>query len=180
MKLYSFLPSPNGLKVHLLCEHHQLAIEHAHVNILQGEQRQPEFLTLNPNGKIPVLVDGELVLSESNAILIYLAQKNSSSLYSQTQIQQAHILQWLFWQTAHWGPACGKILFENLLKAKYFKMGEPDQSVLEEGFMLFDQFSTVLDGQLKKQSFIANDELSIADFAIGAWLPRVTFKTGLP
>jgi glutathione S-transferase len=88
-----------------VCRQLELNPEIHEVNVYRGEGRSPEYLAINPSGKIPTLVDGELVLSESNAILLYLAEAHGSNqLWSSDAKQRGRIAQWLFWESAHWQP----------------------------------------------------------------------------
>ncbi len=130
MKLYGFPLSPNTRKVIAVTKHLGLPLELQVVDLGKGEQRRPEFMKLNPNAKTPVLVDGDFVLWESTAIMEYLASKKpGNSLWSNDARQRADISRWLCWTIAHWGPACGIFLWENMIK-KMLNMGEPDAARL--------------------------------------------------
>src|SRR5437764_7479619 len=113
LQLYS-LPTPNGVKVSIMLEEIGLAYEAHRVDIAANEQRTPEFLSLNPNGKIPAIIDPNgprgvpLGLAESGAILLYLAEK-TGRLLSADPVRRYHTIQWVFFQMAHVGPMFGQV-----------------------------------------------------------------------
>ena len=177
MQLYVFPPSPNAMKVMSLANYLKADVEFVNVDLTKGEQQSESFLALNPNGKMPVLVDGDFVLWESNAILQYLADSAGSDLYPDSPQARADIARWLFWQTAHLGPAIGKVFFEILIRQGM--MGEqPDAAAVEAGMNEFRQHAACLERQLDGRAFVTG-ELSVADFAIGAWLTYAD-ATALP
>src|SRR5688572_19644964 len=105
MKLYDFAFSPNCRKVRAVAYELGIALEPVHVDLVRGAQRQPDFLALNPNGRVPVLVDGDLVLWESTAIMRYLSASRGGALVPTSPRAQAEVDRWLAWQLAHLGPA---------------------------------------------------------------------------
>src|SRR5258708_11705906 len=105
LKIYATPLSANGRKVLAVCRQLELNPEIHEVNVYRGEGRRPEYLAINPSGKIPALIDGEFVLAESNAILLYLAEAHGGNrLWSSDAQQRGRIAQWLFWESAHWQP----------------------------------------------------------------------------
>jgi glutathione S-transferase len=114
MELYVLPPSPRALKVIALKNHLGLDCETRLVDLSKDEHLTPEFARLNPNKKMPVLVDEDFVLWESNAILHYLASKKpESGLWPAEPQRQADVLRWLSWKSAHWDTqACGAIGLE--------------------------------------------------------------------
>jgi glutathione S-transferase len=168
MKLHVFPPSPRATKVIALANHLGLPCELRQVHLFKGEQGRPEFAVLNPNKKMPVLEDDGFVLWESNAILQYLAAKKpQSGLWPSDARAQADVLRWLFWETAHWSPACTPMAFERVVK-KLAGLGEPNLEEIAKGDETFHRFAAVLDGQLKGRKWVLGDALTIADFAIGS------------
>ena len=158
--------TPNPLKVHLMLE--ELAVDYTSVRLSLGkeEQKSPEFLKINPNGRIPVLVDhdaGDFIIIESGAILQYLAEKHSA--YTATDPKgRSEVNQWLMWQMGGLGPMFGQLLvfaaaFEN-------KIPEATARYAKETQRLLSVLNTRLDGR----DFIAGD-YSIADMACVAWIP---------
>jgi glutathione S-transferase len=170
MKLFTFPPSPNAIKIAIIIEHLGLDVEREVVNLTKGEQKNPNFLEINPNGKIPALVDANFNLWESNAILQYLGSKTKNTIWPEHSLSQANISRWLFWQSAHWGPTCGIFTFENFVKPKVLQKGEPDKAEIEKGLKQFSLFAAILNDTLQSNKFLSGSEFTIADIAIGAWL----------
>jgi glutathione S-transferase len=165
MRLYNANLSPNALRVRAVAHELGIALEIVDVDLRKGENRSETFLALNPNGKVPVLVDGDLVLWESRAINAYLASLESEQrLYPKDLRRRAIVDQWSYWQAIHLGPPMQRIAFERLLKSK-FGMGEPDEKALEGPLKDVAQFLAVLDANLSDKDWVAG-ELSIADFAL--------------
>ena len=167
MKLYNANFSPNALRVRAVALELGIDLEIIEVDLRGGENRSDDFVAMNPNAKIPVLKDGDLVVWESRAINSYLASKKPErGLYPDDAKARALVDQWSYWQTIHLGPAMQKLSFERFLKSK-FGMGEPDQSVVEAELKNVDQFLAVLEIGLKGKDWIAG-ELSVADFALAS------------
>jgi glutathione S-transferase len=168
MKLYNFAFSPNSRKVRAVIYELGLDVELVTVDLIRGGNRAPEFLAINPNGKAPVLEDGDFVLWESNAIIAYLATKNRAKvdLCPAEPRERAEVDRWLDWQLAHLGPAIGKVGFERIVK-KLQNLGEPDAKAIEVGVREFATFTTVLETSLGTREYVA-ERLSVADFALAS------------
>jgi len=167
MKLYNAGLSPNCVRVRAVAEELGVALD-----IVDVDLRNPpdELKTLNPNGKVPTLVDGDVVLWESRAINAYLAGKDPEKrLYPDDIVRRALIDQWSYWQAIHFGPAIQRIVFERVLK-KMFGMGEPDESKIADQVAEAAKLLEVLDRGLTGKEWIAGD-LSLADFAVASVLP---------
>ena len=123
-------------------------------------------MAINPNGRVPVLVDGDLVLWESTSILRYLAGKAGSSLLPTDRRAQAEVDRWLSWQLAHLGPAMTKVAFERIVK-KVTGQGAPDEAAVAAGAAEFAKLAAILDGALAGREYLAG-ALSVADFALAA------------
>ena len=169
MKLYGFPPSPNTRKVQAVAAHLGIPLEFQLVDITKGRSRTPEFLSINPNGKIPVLVDGDFTLWESNAIMHYIAGKKPNTLWPEGARARADIARWQFWQAAHWHEGCAGFLWENLVK-KLLGMGDTDMAVLKKAEEAFHRDAAILDAHLAKHQFLATGTLTLADFAVGSYL----------
>jgi glutathione S-transferase len=161
VKLYTNLFSPNARKVHAVA--HELGIEfETHtVDLRGGEQRTPEYLALNPNGKVPTLVDGDTVLWESNAIMCYLAGKGDTELWPKSA-KRYDILRWMFWESNHLTNALNRLFFQ-----KFFNRENPDQDMIERATKDFRKYATILDGNLADKQYVTGDRLTLADFATG-------------
>jgi glutathione S-transferase len=164
MKIYDFPLSPNCRKVRAVVYELGLKPEFVPVNIFKGEARKPEMLALNPNAKLPVLVDGDFVLWESNAIVSYLA--NGTPLLPTSSRERADVDRWGDWQLAHLGPAIGKVAFERLVKPMTGQ-GAPDQAIVDVGTADFAKFTAVLEASLGSREYVAG-RLSVADFILAS------------
>ncbi|MBM3540917.1 MAG: glutathione S-transferase family protein [Alphaproteobacteria bacterium] len=165
MKLLTFPPSTNTRKVQLVAHTLGLPLEIAMVDLTKGEHRRPDFLALNPNGKIPVLVDGKTVLWESSAIMIHIAEKRPNALWPADPAARIDILRWLFWDGAHWQPTIAVFLFQNLVKP-LLGLGAPDDALLAAARPEVARYAAVLDGHLVARDWIAGAGPTLADFAI--------------
>ncbi len=175
MKLYWLPLSPNNYVVTAVADYLGIPLEKIYVDIGKGESRTPEYLKLNPNGKMPTLVDGNYSLWESNAILMYLCSKKpGNTLWPGDELTRIDISRWLIWQQAHWARACGILLWERMVK-KFFGQGEPDPAKEKEGEEMVKFNASVLNQSLEGKKYLVNDQLSLADFAVAAPLPYAQF-----
>lgn len=173
-ELYS-LATPNGQKVSIALEEMGLSYESNTIDITKGEQFNEGFLKINPNGKIPALVDpiGDngkpLSIMESGAILLYLAEKTGQFISSEPA-KRSQQLQWVFFQMGGVGPMFGQ--FGHFFKYAKDKCTHPypEQRYAQETMRLL----TVLDNQLANNEYLAGDEISIADFATAPWVICLT------
>jgi glutathione S-transferase len=180
MKLYVLAPSPRALKVLALNNHLGLQCELQIVDLGKGDQLTPEYSTLNPNKKMPVLEDEGFVLWESNAILFYLAAKKpESGLWPSDVKSQADVLRWLAWESAHWDSvACGAVAYEKRSKT-VLGLGAAEPAFVARGEQNFHRFAAVLNDSLRGHTWLAGNALTIADFSVGAWVPSAQ-RLGLP
>jgi len=171
MKLYTFPPSPNGRKVQAVINHLGLKDIEVHVvNLGEGAQRKPEYLTVNPMGRIPALVDGDLTLWESNAIAQYLCDRQGDTgLFPRDARVRADISRWLFWEASDWQRAAAAMAFENFVKG-LFGWGAPDPAKVKEGEERFHGLAKVLDAHLNGRKFIVGNGVTLADFSIASML----------
>jgi glutathione S-transferase len=170
MKLHVFPPSPRAIKVLALARHLELEPEICVVDLFKGEQTKAEFAALNPNKTMPVLEDDGFVLWESNAILQYLASKKpQSGLWPTDLKRQIDVHRWQFWDCAHWDPGCATLVFERVVK-RLSGRGEPDPAEIAKGEPIFHRNAGVLNTSLKGRKWVTGNDLTIADFALGAAL----------
>jgi len=170
MKLYYHPNSPNCVDVRATANHLGIQLDLQLVDLLKGAQRDSSFLRINPNGKVPTLVDGDFALSESNAIMQYLASKKpNNSLWPADDRTRADICRWQFWQASQWNKATGTLVWENMIK-KFLGQGGPDPAKIKEGEELFHSSAAVLDGHLKDREYLAANALTLADFSVAAML----------
>lgn len=169
MKLYSATLSPNSLRSRLIAAELELNPEIVEVNLGKGEHRTPEYLKLNPNGKVPTLVDGDAVVWESRAINAYLASRRPErDLYPADPVRRAAVDQWSYWQAIHFGPAIQKVAFERVQKP-LFGRGEPDEAAITADVKTMNDLLPILDAGLAGREFVAG-ALSIVDFALAGTL----------
>jgi glutathione S-transferase len=166
MRLHDFAFSPNCRKVRAVAYELGIELDIVPIDLIKGEQRAPAFLAKNPNGRVPVLEDGDFVLWESIAILRYFASKTGGSLLPSSAREQADMDRWLAWQVAHLSPALSKVAFERIVK-KLTGQGAPDQTLIDAGTAEFAKMTAVLDASLGSREYIAG-RLSLADFALAA------------
>src|SRR5262249_25099177 len=122
----------------------------------------------NPTGRTPTLVDGNIVLWESNAILQYLGDRKPNTLWPKEPQARTDISRWQCWQLAHWGrDACDPLVFERLVK-RFFNWGPPDAAIVERATQAFHREAQVLDAHLAKQPYLTGSALTLADFAVAA------------
>jgi glutathione S-transferase len=171
--------STNARRPRLVAHHLGLAVEEVLVDLAKGEQRQPAYLALNPNGKVPTLVDGDLKLTECYAVMIYLCEKSGRrELYPDELAARTEINRWLFWSANEWSPNISRLNFENMLKPM-LGLGTADPVRVQEAENTFKQHAKVLDNHLAQRELILGSKLSLADFAIAAAL-ATTVPAKLP
>jgi glutathione S-transferase len=167
MKLYSSPLSANSLRSRAVAYELGLEPEIVAVDLSRRENRTPEYLALNPNGKVPTLVHGDVVIWESRAINAYLAaQRPESDLYPADPVRRAMVDQWSNWQAIHLGAAMQRVAFERMQK-KLLGMGEPDEAAIAGEVKTIADLLPILDAALAGREWIAG-ALSIADFALGS------------
>lgn len=170
MKLYMNPASPNVRRVRLTAAVLGLTLEEQALDFMKGEHKSPEYLKLNPNGAVPTLVDGNYVLSESRAIMQYLASKKpEAGLLPKDEPGRANVTHWQFWDSSHFSPNCGTLAFQRVIK-KRFGMGEPDEAKIEEALGGFRRYAAVLNQTLEGKQFIVGNALTLADLTVACSL----------
>jgi len=170
LQLYS-LPTPNGVKVSILLEELGLPYEAHKVSFETNDQLSSAFLALNPNNKIPAIIDPDgpggapLALFESGAILLYLAEKTGRFL-PQDAARRYETIQWLMFQMGGIGPMFGQVGFFHKFAGKDFEDKRPRDRYIAEARRLLGVLNQRLDGR----SWIMGDDYTIADIAIFPWV----------
>lgn len=170
LQLYS-LPTPNGVKASIMLEEIGVPYEVHLVDIGQNETWTADYLSLNPNGKIPAILDPDgpggqpLALWESGAILTYLADKTGKLMPSDPAARY-ETLQWVFWQMAAVGPMFGQVGFFHKFAGKDYEDKRPRDRYVAEAKRLLG----VLEGRLKDRPFIMGDDFTIADVSLIGWV----------
>jgi glutathione S-transferase len=172
MKLYGDYGSGSCRRVAAVLHHLCVDFELVFIDLFKGENRTPEFLSINPNGTIPTLVDGDVVLYEAAAINLYLTVKYNSDLHGRGN-DRFQVLQWMFWGAEHFRQGPPILFEERIVKAA---QGQPEDSEnVEKAYSLVRKYSAVLDAHLSKNKFVVGDYVTLADLDLAApfsQLPR--------
>ncbi len=180
MKLYFHPFSSNARKARMTAELLGAPVEQVFVDLVQRAQAAPDFLAMNPNGKVPVLVDGDLELWESYAIMIYLAEKTpGQTLYPADPKARADVNRWMFWAAAHWSVQISTLNFENMLKSAIFRIGEADPAIVGRANAELERLAGILDAHLAGRTYVSGDTLTLADVTLACPL-MVTELAKLP
>lgn len=169
MQLYYF-ETLNPRKACAVARYLNSPVEFVRVDLSKGEQKSPQFLAINPNGKVPALNNGALKLWEANAIMCYLAKAAGSELWPSDTAGQIDLLRWLSWNSEHFTRHAGSLYFQHLIKPRFLQQA-PDAKAVEEATGFFKQFAQVLDDHLRQRRYLLGDRLTIADFAVAVTLP---------
>jgi GST-like protein len=160
---FFFNPGPNPMKVALLLEELALPYEVVPVDMRKGDQHRPEYVAINPNAKVPALVDGEAVIFDSNAILLYLAEKTGRFLPAASPSGRAQLLSWLMFVATGVGPYSGQaVYFRNFAP-------EPVPAALNRYDFEAERHWRILDQRLADRPYLLGDDYTIADMAMWGW-----------
>ena len=170
LQLYS-LPTPNGVKASIMLEEIGLPYEPHLVDFGKGDQKTPEFLSLNPYGKIPAVIDPDgpggkpMALFESGAILLYLAEK-TGKLLPADPARRYETIEWLFFQMAAVGPMFGQVGFFHKFAGREYEDKRPLHRYRDEAKRIL----AVLEGRLAARAWIMGDDYTIADISMLGWV----------
>jgi glutathione S-transferase len=179
MKLVGFPPSPNTWKVRAVAAHLGIPLEFEFVDLTKGHSHTPDYLAFNPTGRTPTLIDGDLKLWESTAIMQYLASRKPNSLWPDDAGTRADIMRWQSWSLAHFSKeGCEPLLFQRIVK-QILKLGPPDEAVIAQGLECFNRDAAVLDAHLAKQPYLVGKDVTLADFSVASLLFYAE-RAGLP
>jgi GST-like protein len=169
---FYFNGSPNPTKVALLLEELGLPYEAVPIDTRRGQQFDPAFLALNPNAKVPAIVDGDVTVFDSNAILLYLAEKTGQFLPQNTPVRRGELLSWLMFVASGIGPYSGQ--------AVHFRHFAPEQVPYAQTRYHYeaDRHYSVLDRRLAERRYIVGDSYTIVDMAAWGWARMVPFIMG--
>lgn len=171
IKFY-YHPSPNPAKVALLLEETGLPYELVPVDTRKGEQHEAAFTAINPNAKTPALVDGDAVVFDSNAILLYLAEKSGQFLPPDTPEAHAQMLSWLMFVATGVGPYSGQ--------AVHFKHFAPEPKAYAVNRYDFEAWRhwKIIDQQLAQHRYMLGETYTLVDMAVWGWARAVPFVLG--
>lgn len=194
MQLYQNPISHNCRRATMVAAQLGLPVEMVPIDVTKGEHKTPEFLARNPNGMIPVLVDGDFTLWEVRAIMQYLAEKKpEAKLLGADARERADVTRWLLWDGCHLNRWVGAVMFEKLVKP-LLKIGEPDEAAVAAAREQIKRFLGVLETSLDGKTHVACGRLTVADLSLAccftywdimgvpledypntrAWLSRIT------
>jgi GST-like protein len=171
LKFY-YAPAPNPRKVALLLEELGLPYEVVPIDTRKGEQFTPAFRAINPNSKTPALEDGDAKVFDSNAILLYLAEKTGRFLPANTPVARGELLSWLMFVATGIGPYSGQ--------AVHFKHVAPEQKEYPSKRYNYEaeRHWAILDERLAKRRYMVGDTYTIVDMAVWGWAAAVPFIFG--
>jgi GST-like protein len=171
LKFY-FNGSPNPTKVALFLEEAGLEFEPHAVDTRRGHQFDPAFLAINPNGKVPALIDGDVTVFDSNAILLYLAEKTGKFLPANTPAARGELLSWLMFVATGVGPFSGQ--------AVHFKNFAPEKVPYAHNRYQYEaeRHYGILDARLAKRRYLVGDAYGIVDMAAWGWARMIPFAMG--
>ena len=167
MKIYADPITVNCRKVLAGLDLLGAPFELVHVDYFKAEQKAPAYTAINPMASLPAMVDGDLVLWESNAILQYAADKvGADAAYPHDLKVRADINRWLLWESSSWFPSCYVFLVENCVKP--LLGSQPDPAVLAAQADQFHKLAGILDARLAGRDWITGNKPTIADIALAA------------
>ena len=172
MLKFHYNTAPNPMKVALFLEEAGLPYEAIPVDTRKGEQHEAAFIAINPNAKLPALVDGEATVFDSNAILLYLAAKTGQFGAPATPVGQAELLSWLMFVASGIGPFSGQCV--------HFKHFAPEPKAYALNRYDFEAWRhwTLLDAHLAQRRYMLGDSYSLVDMAVWGWARVVPFVLG--
>jgi GST-like protein len=162
LKFY-YSGAPNPMKVALFLEEAELPYEPVPVDARKGDQHKPEYLAINPNAKVPAIVDGDVIVFDSNAILLYLAEKTGKFLPKNTSRSRGELLSWLMFVASGVGPFAGQSV--------HFRNYAPEQNPYAINRYMYEaqRHFSILDARLAKQPRMVGDTYTIIDMAVWGW-----------
>ncbi|ARP99853.1 glutathione S-transferase family protein [Pseudorhodoplanes sinuspersici] len=173
LKFY-YSAAPNPTKVALFLEEAGIPYEAVPVDTRKGEQHNPEFLKINPNAKVPVIVDGDVTVFDSNAILLYLAEKTGKFLPAKSDKLRGELLSWLMFVASGVGPYSGQSV--------HFRNYAPDKDKLEYAVNRYayeaQRHYGILDARLANQKYMVGDTYTIVDMDVWGWARLIPVALG--
>jgi len=177
MKYYADPGSGSCRRVSAVIEHLKLDVEEVFVDLFKGEGDSPEFLSINPNGMVPALVDGKVEIWEASVIMIYLCEQTDDSELWPQGLARYDVLRWMFWAAEHFRQPA-PMYFEERIVASL--IGKPaDESRIAEANRRLSQFAPVLEAHLENRNYVVGDHVTLADIDLAAPLSQMP-RTGVP
>jgi len=177
MKYYADPGSGSCRRVTAVIEHLGIKVDEVFIDLLAGEEQAPEFIKINPNSMVPALVDGDIVLWEAAAIMIYLCEQTGDNELWPQDTDRYDVLRWMFWAAEHFRQPA-PMYFEERLVAKL--MNRPvDEGRIAEADRRLSQYAPVLDTHLKDRNYVIGNHVTLADLDLAAPLSQMS-RTGVP
>jgi GST-like protein len=171
IKFY-FSGAPNPMKVALFLEEAGLPYEALPVDTRKGDQHKPDFTAINPNQKVPVIIDGDTTVFDSNAILLYLGEKTGKFMPGKSSKLQGELLSWMMFVASGVGPYAGQ--------AVHFRNFAPEKipyAINRYAYEALRHFG-ILNDRLGKQAYMVGDTYTIVDMAVWGWARLIPFALG--
>ena len=169
--LYTTPLSANGRKTLAVSRHLGLDPAIELVDVYRGEGRRPEYLAIHPRGKVPALVDGDLTLTESNAILQYVSDAYAGSrLWGRDAKRRADVSRWLFWESSEWQPALIPVLSAFVGRLVVPALASSPAVEVDWENARARELARDLDDHLRARRFLAGDEITLADFSVAGMM----------
>jgi len=169
---FYFVPAPNPAKVALMLEETGLPYEAIALDVRKGQQFAPQYLAINPNAKAPSIVDGDVTVFDSNAILLYLAEKTGKFLPANTPQARGEMLSWLMFVATGIGPYSGQAVH-----FKHFAPDPKEYAVKRYNFEAQRHWG-IIDARLANHRFMVGDTYTIVDMALWGWSRAAPFVLG--
>jgi GST-like protein len=174
LKFY-YSGAPNPMKVALFLEEAGLPYEATPVDTRKGDQHKPDYLAINPNAKVPAVVDGDVTVFDSGAILLYLGEKTGKFMPAKTDKARGEMLSWLFFVASGVGPYAGQSV--------HFRNYAPEKNEYAINRYVYEatRHFGIVDARLAKQKYMLGDSYTIVDMALWGWarlIPTVLGETG--
>jgi glutathione S-transferase len=170
MKAFIHPASPNCVAVLAAARELEIELQTEVVDLFGQANLDPEFLQINPNGLVPVLLDNDFVLWETTAILQYLAARaHPDSLLPLDERMRSDVTRWQAWSIAHWQPVLQTFIFENLFK-RLRGLGSPDPQTIAGAMPRLEKHARILNTALADREWLCAGRLTVADLAVGAYL----------
>lgn len=169
MKLYGTLASNNVRRAMAVARHLGIEVEHVDLMPLTPAADSPEFRRASPAGRVPALIDGDFLLNESHAIMLYFAGLVPNALWPQHNRLRAEVMRWMSWSLAHWHAGWQPLQWERLIKPLIFK-GTTDEAAVARAEEVFHREARLLESHLAGRRWLVGAELTLADFSVAAGL----------
>ena len=166
MKLYAIVGSPNSRKVLAVINHLGIDIDIEYLDLFAGDNKTSDYQLLNPNAMVPTLVDGDLKLWESNAIIQYITDKSADNiLFPHDAAIRADINRWQCWELAHFNQAFGTLAFEAVAKSSFMNE-QGDQAVINWAKGQLSRFASILNDHMHERTYVVGDSITLADYSM--------------